>query len=136
MVEVDGDVFNAVLTFVACDNVTENTVGQHGKTFLNTFDRVQGWADSPLTDQGRQIARYLGEGMKNIHFDRFYSSDAGRQRETMAVILTQKGITDYHLNELPGLREVFFGSFEGARNKEMANAAAHKLGMELSILEV
>ncbi len=104
-------------------------IARHGKTFLNTFDRVQGWADSPLTDQGRQIARYLGEGMKNIHFDRFYSSDAGRQRETMAVILTQKGITDYHLNELPGLREVFFGSFEGARNKEMANAAAHKLGM-------
>lgn len=104
-------------------------IARHGKTFLNTFDRVQGWADSPLTDQGRLVARYLGEGLKDIHFDRFYSSDAGRQRETMAVVLTQKGITDYHLNELPGLREAFFGSFEGAHNKEMANAAAHKLGM-------
>jgi broad specificity phosphatase PhoE len=51
--------------------------------------------------------------MKNIHFDRFYSSDAGRQRETMAVILTQKGITDYHLNELPGLREVFLAVLKG-----------------------
>lgn len=82
-------------------------IARHGKTFLNTFDRVQGWADSPLTDQGRLVARYLGEGLKDIHFDRFYSSDAGRQRETMAVVLTQKGITDYHLNELSGLREAF-----------------------------
>ena len=24
---------------------------RHGKTLLNTLDRVQGWADSPLTDE-------------------------------------------------------------------------------------
>ena len=23
---------------------------RHGKTLFNTFDRVQGWADSPLTE--------------------------------------------------------------------------------------
>ena len=98
---------------------------RHGKTLFNTFDRVQGWADTPLTEDGIRVARYLGEGLKGIAFDRYYSSDAGRQRETMAVILKQMGVTNYHLNELPGLREAFFGGF----NKDMAEAGAHALGM-------
>ena len=34
---------------------------RHGKTLLNTFDRVQGWADSPLTEDGIRVARYLGD---------------------------------------------------------------------------
>ncbi|MGX9374439.1 histidine phosphatase family protein [Pantoea ananatis] len=102
---------------------------RHGKTLLNTYDRVQGWVDSPLTDEGKQVARYLGEGLKEIKFDRFYSSDAGRQRETMAVILQQIGVADYHLTELSGLREAFFGGFEGGYNKDMADAGAHALGM-------
>ncbi len=102
---------------------------RHGKTLLNTLDRVQGWADSPLTSEGKEVARYLGEGLKDIKFDAFYSSDAGRQRETMAVILKQAGVTNYHLTELEGLREAFFGSFEGGYNKDMANAGAHELGL-------
>ena len=103
---------------------------RHGKTLLNTFDRVQGWADSPLTEDGIRVARYLGEGLKEVKFDRFYSSDAGRQRETMAVILKQAGINDYRLIELPGLREAFFGSFEGGFNKDMAAAGAQQLGLK------
>lgn len=103
---------------------------RHGKTLLNTFDRVQGWADSPLTDEGIQDARYLGEGLKGIHFDRFYSSDAGRQRETMQVLLKQAGVTDYTLTELKGLRETFFGGFEGDFNRTMTQAAARQLGLQ------
>ncbi|MDF7679209.1 phosphoglycerate mutase family protein [Enterobacteriaceae bacterium ESL0689] len=103
---------------------------RHGKTLLNTFDRVQGWVDSPLTEDGVHIARCLGEGLKGIKFDNFYSSDAGRQRETMAVILKQAGINDYKLNELTGLREVFFGGFEGDFNKNMVIAGAEKLGLK------
>ncbi|MGG8292869.1 histidine phosphatase family protein [Klebsiella sp. 141130] len=102
---------------------------RHGKTLLNSFDRVQGWIDSPLTKDGVQVAQYLGEGLKGIKFDRYYSSDAGRQRETMAVILKQAGVTDYHLTEMTGLREAFFGGFEGGYNVDMANAGAHALGM-------
>ena len=67
---------------------------RHGKTLFNTFYRVQGWADSPLTEPGIEVAKYLGEGLKDIKFSGYYSSDAGRQRETMEVILMQMGIRD------------------------------------------
>lgn len=56
----------------AADNDTVNIYfARHGKTLLNTFDRVQGWADSPLTEDGRRVARYLGAGLKGIKFDSF-----------------------------------------------------------------
>jgi len=102
---------------------------RHGKTLLNTYDRVQGWADSPLTPAGIETARYLGAGLKEIPFDLYYTSDAGRQRETMQVILKGMGKSDVKVTELPDLREMFFGGFEGLPNEDMANAAAKKLGM-------
>ncbi|WP_431225637.1 histidine phosphatase family protein [Serratia sp. L9] len=102
---------------------------RHGKTMLNTYDRVQGWADSPLTPAGIETARYLGAGLKGIPFDRYYTSDAGRQRETMQVILKEMGKSEVKVTELPDLREMLFGGFEGLPNEDMANAAAKKLGM-------
>ena len=66
---------------------------RHGKTLLNTLDRVQGWADSPLTADGRRVAEYLGAGLKDVTFDAFYASDAGRQRETMKIIVGQLGLS-------------------------------------------
>lgn len=101
---------------------------RHGKTLFNTFDLVQGWADSPLTEQGILDAKYLGEGLKAIHFDAYYTSDAGRQRETMRVLLAQKGVTDYKINELTGLREVFYGGYEGGPNKTVISASMKLIG--------
>ena len=101
---------------------------RHGKTLFNTFDLVQGWADSPLTEQGIKVAKYLGEGLKDIHFDAYYTSDAGRQRQTMQVITTQMETKNYSLNELTGLREVFYGGFEGQTNSNMVTASIKYLG--------
>lgn len=103
---------------------------RHGKTLFNTFDRVQGWADSPLTEEGFRVARFVGQGMKGIKFDRFYVSDAGRHRETIAAILQQADVSGYQLRELKGLREAFFGGFEGDFNENMAAAAARRLGIK------
>jgi probable phosphoglycerate mutase len=102
---------------------------RHGKTILNTYDRVQGWADSPLTSSGIETARYLGAGLKEVPFTRFYTSDAGRQRETMRVILQEMGKPNASVTELTDLREMFFGGFEGLANADMGNAAAQKLGI-------
>ncbi|OCG42073.1 histidine phosphatase family protein [Gilliamella sp. Bif1-4] len=101
---------------------------RHGKTLFNTYDLVQGWADSPLTEQGIELAHYLGEGFKDIQFDAYYTSDAGRQRETMQELLKQKGVKDYKICELKGLREVFFGGFEGGPNTKMVYASMKLAG--------
>jgi len=94
-------------------------IARHGKTMLNTLDRVQGWADTPLTPAGMKVAEYLGLGLKDISFKAAYSSDLGRARQTARIVLDTKGQNDMPITELPGVRETNFGSYEGDLNKKM-----------------
>lgn len=108
------------------DNTVTFYFTRHGKTMLNTLDKVQGWADSPLTAEGVQVAEYLGKGLQveNIIFDAAYSSDLGRARETAHIVLNTKGQGDLELTEVSKIRETNFGSYEGDKNHQMWNDAA------------
>lgn len=99
-------------------------VARHGKTMMNTFDRVQGWCDSPLTKEGIDSARYLGYGMSDIDFRTVYCSDLRRTRQTAQIVLSAKGQEDIPIIELPGLKEACFGCFEADFNKTLWYSAA------------
>lgn len=99
-------------------------VARHGKTMMNTFDRVQGWCDSPLTKEGIDSARYLGYGLSDIEFRTVYCSDLRRTRQTAQIILGAKGQESVPVIELPGLKEACFGSFEADFNKTLWYSAA------------
>ena len=51
---------------------------RHGETIFNTLDKLQGWADSPLTDKGIQLAIDTGNTLSNVHFNSAYASDMKR----------------------------------------------------------
>ncbi len=97
---------------------------RHGKTLLNTLDRVQGWCDSPLTTEGIEVAQYLGAGMHDIHFDSTYCSDLRRTRQTVETILKEKGQENLPITEIFGFREACFGGYESDFNKKMWGDAA------------
>lgn len=99
-------------------------IARHGKTIMNTLDRVQGWCDSPLTKEGIDAARYLGYGLSDIRFRTVYCSDLRRTRQTAQIILGAMGQDDLPIIELPGLREACFGSFEADLNYTMWYNAA------------
>lgn len=101
---------------------------RHGKTMLNTLDRVQGWCDSPLTDQGIEVAQYLGRGLRDINFDSVFCSTLRRTLQTAEVILKEQGQTDLPITELEGFREAGFGTYEGDFNYTMWKDAALYLG--------
>lgn len=103
----------------AADEAITLYLVRHGKTFLNTTDQVQGWIDSPLTEKGERQADDVGRGMKDIQFAAAFSSDLGRQRETARRILAQNAGTAPELREVIGLREWFYGGYEGKKNAEM-----------------
>lgn len=94
-------------------------IARHGKTLLNTLDRVQGWCDSPLTPEGIEVAEFLGAGLRDIRLDAVYSSDLRRTRQTAEVLLGEQGQTDLPINEVYGFREACFGSFESDFNTRM-----------------
>lgn len=106
---------------------------RHGKTMLNTSDRVQGWADSPLTEPGVEVAEQLGRGLnlEGIKFDGAYSSDSGRAIETAKIVLEQCGQLDtLPLVQMKDLREWNFGIFEGDYNDNMLEAVAKTINYE------
>lgn len=94
-------------------------VARHGKTMMNTFDRVQGWCDSPLTGEGIEVARHLGYGFSDIEFRSAYCSDLRRTKQTAQIVLGAKSQGDIPIVELAGLREACFGSFEADLNHTM-----------------
>lgn len=106
------------------DNTVVLYIARHGKTMLNTLDRVQGWADTPLTPAGIEVAEYLGAGLKDIPFKAAYSSDLGRARQTARIVLDSKGQKDMPVREVSAIRETNFGSYEGDLNSKMWGDAA------------
>ncbi|MDR1526961.1 MAG: histidine phosphatase family protein [Dysgonamonadaceae bacterium] len=104
-------------------------VTRHGKTIFNTMDRVQGWADSPLTPAGVEVAEDLGRGLQDTVFTAIYTSDSGRARETADLVMTfNKHNTNVRRSETKDLREWYFGSFEGDFNKVAIAASAKSAG--------
>lgn len=92
---------------------------RHGKTMLNTLDRVQGWCDSFLTPEGIEVAEFLGKGLTDIEFESVYTSDLRRTVQTAKVILQEQGQSDLPITELEEFREACFGKFESDFNVKM-----------------
>jgi len=55
---------------------------RHGQTVWNVEKRFQGLSDSPLTELGITQAKLLGEKLKDIKFDKFYSTSLKRANDT------------------------------------------------------
>lgn len=83
-------------------------ITRHSKTQWNQERRLQGRKDSPLSAQGLEDARILGEYLKNEAIDEIYSSPLGRAQTTARTIFPhQEIILDDNLVEMS------FGQYEG-----------------------
>jgi len=86
---------------------------RHGQTYFNLFNRMQGWSDSPLTDQGKNTAKQVGKALANVDFAHYYSSDSKRAMDTAKLIKAAAGKAAVALTTLPSFREEFYGYYEG-----------------------
>lgn len=107
---------------------------RHGETYLNQYNRMQGWSDAPLTNRGKRDVSRSGAGLANIKFDAVYCSDLRRTFETAQIILKE----NEHENKpkviaMPEFREIFFGSFEGLDATETWSNLHKFLGYENGI---
>lgn len=105
---------------------------RHGKTMLNTTDRVQGWSDAVLTKEGQEVVTAAGKGLKDIVFQTAYSSDSGRAMQTAQLILEQnKASSELTIQSDERLREFNFGTYEGDLNHTMWQDIADLQGITL-----
>lgn len=86
---------------------------RHAQTEFNAQQKLQGWADSPLTPAGAQLAQQLGEQLREHTFQAAFCSTLPRTFATATAIL--QGAQQNHLpiKALADLREYHFGAFEG-----------------------
>lgn len=101
---------------------------RHGQTEFNVKKRVQGWCDSPLTQEGIKQARSLKNVLKEVDLLAAYSSTSERCRDTLDVILKDRDIKKY---DRKGLKEIYFGLAEGERvEKVFPNGTANLSGYQ------
>lgn len=90
---------------------------RHGETEWNRDSRIQGQADTPLSDEGRAQVAALGAALKGAQIDRAFSSDLSRARETAELVLGERNVP---VETTGDLRELNFGRWEGRLGAELA----------------
>jgi len=98
------------------DHVTRVIAIRHGETAWNVDTRIQGQLDVPLNDTGRWQARRLAQAIADEPIAALYASDLARALETAQAVADTLGRP---VARVPGLRERFFGTFEGHTWKEI-----------------
>ena len=81
---------------------------RHGESETNLANKWTGWLDVHLTEKGKKDAMRAGEVIKNVKFDRIFSSDLTRAKET-----AKGAIPDCEPELSPLLREVNVGNIAG-----------------------
>lgn len=59
---------------------------RHGETDWNRMKKLQGTTDIPLNAYGIELAEKTAEGLKDVPFDRIYTSPLIRARKTAEII--------------------------------------------------
>ena len=87
---------------------------RHGETEWSLTGRHTGRTDIPLTAQGEQDARHLGERLRAVSMTRVLTSPRQRAQRTAALV----GLTPVAEIE-PDLAEWDYGDYEGQRSVEI-----------------
>lgn len=102
---------------------------RHGQTLFNLHKRVQGWCDSPLTQEGVNQAIAVSKTLQSISFEYAYSSTSERAMDTMHYILQDRSVPYAYVK---GLKELNFGSLEGEKEADVfTDISVYEKGFEM-----
>ena len=124
-------IYNSFKTQIECLNQTshlnKNITSQigdsriflirHGETNWNKEGRFQGQIDIPLNENGKNQARKTFEYLRNISFNKAFSSSMHRPYETAQIILQNN--KDLKIEKIDSLVEISHGLWEGKLESEI-----------------
>jgi len=93
---------------------------RHGESQWNKENRFTGWVDVPLTDKGRDEARRAGRHLRDLRFDRAFTSKLQRARETLDLVLAENGGAAPPIESDEALNERHYGDLQGLNKAETA----------------
>lgn len=100
----------------------ELTLVRHGATAYNAQRRFQGQSDVPLSEEGRLQAARLAARLREERFERIFTSDLLRARETASAIAAPHALEPIADARL---REFAFGAWEGLTWAEILAERPH-----------
>ena len=98
--------------------MTTLILARHGETDWNRNGRIQGHADQPLNERGREQARELAERLAEEEIDAVYTSDLRRAAETAEIIGAMLGV---EVTADQDLREIDVGTWSGLTRDELGD---------------
>ena len=93
---------------------------RHGESQWNLENRFTGWVDVPLSPRGIQEAKHAGEKLRNLKFDRAFTSVLARANETLRLVLEIIGQTNIPIEKDKALNERMYGELQGLNKAETA----------------
>jgi len=99
---------------------------RHGESQWNLENRFTGWIDIPLTEKGREEARRAAEKIRDIHFDRAYTSVLQRATESLDIMLQVIGQQGIPVAYDRALNERHYGDLQGLNKAETAEKFGKK----------
>ena len=101
---------------------------RHTRTIGNDERRLVGRADYEVTQLGQEYINKLTEKLKNIKFDKIYSSTSGRAKKTIAPLAEQNSLD---VIQDDNLCEMYFGIYDGMKWEEV-----NKINPEIDRLHI
>ena len=93
---------------------------RHGQSQWNLENRFTGWVDVPLTERGREEARRGAEVIRDLTFDRAFTSSLRRAHETLDIVLDVIGARRIPVEHNRALNERHYGALQGLNKAETA----------------
>lgn len=97
---------------------------RHGETDYNKTKKLQGWSDIPLNEYGIELAVKTAEGLKDIEFDKVFSSPFKRSYATAEKIVENRNM---EIETDDRLKEIKLGPNEGDSYIEARKNTDHPL---------
>lgn len=89
---------------------------RHGETMWNKEGKMQGQLDSKLSEKGIEQAKKLSEKLKDINFEKVYSSVSSRAVETARILVGER---EYKIEKSELIKEINMGIWQGMAKKEV-----------------
>lgn len=93
---------------------------RHGQSQWNLENRFTGWEDVPLTDAGREEARRSGRLLRDVAFDRAFTSNLQRAARTLDIVLQENRHPEVPIEADEALNERHYGNLQGLNKAETA----------------
>lgn len=100
---------------------------RHGETLSNVWKYMQGWSDTPLTENGIAQGKQVADTLKDIPFLAVYTSTSERAYDTACFI------NAYHhlpIRMCKGLKEMNFGSLEAHPEHIIGGPPSYKMNYD------